>query len=43
MIKTLWRIKDEASYWALRAYTRVLKAIGNASELATYCNGDKRR
>jgi hypothetical protein len=43
MIRKRQRMKDEVSYGALRAYTRVLKAIGDASELAGRCNREKHR
>lgn len=33
IIKELQRVKDEAIYWALPIYMRLLKAIGDASEL----------
>jgi hypothetical protein len=35
MIRKLALLNDEAVYWALRTYIRVLKAIGDISELTT--------
>ena len=35
--KKLQRVEDEAFYWALPIYMRILKAIGDVAELVTNC------
>jgi hypothetical protein len=43
MIRKLDLLNDEVAYWALRTYIRVLKAIGDISELAAnHKRGQKR-
>lgn len=39
----LGRMKDEATYWMLRAYTSALKAVGNASEITSEREWKKHR
>lgn len=36
--KELQRVQDEAFYWALPIYMRILKTIGDAAELVTNCS-----
>lgn len=42
-IKKLERMRDGVAYWALRTYARVLKTIGDASELAANCRRGQAR
>jgi hypothetical protein len=42
-VKSLKHVADELAYWALRSYVRVLKGIGDASELAASCKPGKDR
>jgi hypothetical protein len=39
-IKKLRRIKDEVSYWALRAYVRILKLVCDVAEATTHLPQD---